>query len=75
LTAVCPPCRLKVHYRAQPGARGSGVERGHGQELPHCPLCLVKLDDVKYHKCSAGPAAQAASVRGRGWAVTAQLEV
>jgi hypothetical protein len=53
------PCRLKVHYRAAPGARGSGVERGHGQELPHCPLCLAKLDDVKYHKCAAGPAAQA----------------
>lgn len=53
------PCRLKVHYRAAPGARGSGVERGHGQELPHCPLCLAKLDDVKYHKCAAGLAAQA----------------
>jgi hypothetical protein len=35
------------------------VERGHGQELPHCPLCLAKLDDVKYHKCSAGAAAHA----------------
>lgn len=51
--------RLKVHYRAPPGGRGSGVERGHGEELPHCPLCLASLDDVKYHKCSAGPAAQA----------------
>lgn len=47
-----------MHYRAQPGARGSGVERGHGQELPVCPLCQAKLDDVKYHKCSAGAAAQ-----------------
>jgi hypothetical protein len=62
MDAVIMSCRLKVHYRAQPGARGSGVERGHGQELPHCPLCLARLDDVKYHKCSAGPAAQAATV-------------
>jgi hypothetical protein len=60
---LLPLCRLKVHYRAPPGGRGSGVERGHGEELPHCPLCLASLDDVKYHKCSAGPAAQA-SVSG-----------
>jgi hypothetical protein len=25
--------RLKVHYRAPPDVRGSGKERGHGQEL------------------------------------------
>mmetsp|Transcript_8338 Transcript_8338/g.23906 ORF Transcript_8338/g.23906 Transcript_8338/m.23906 type:complete len:207 (+) Transcript_8338:227-847(+) len=31
--------RLKVHYRAQPLARGSGVERGHGTELTVCPVC------------------------------------
>jgi len=48
--------RLKVHYRAPPSARGSGVERGHGQELPFCPLCNLDLRDVKYHKCAAGPA-------------------
>ncbi|WIA14462.1 hypothetical protein OEZ85_002987 [Tetradesmus obliquus] len=56
--------RLKVHYRAPPNARGSGVERGHGMELPFCPLCNLDLRDVKYHKCAAGPAA-AAPARSR----------
>ena len=31
--------RLRVHYRAPPTARGSGVERGHGTELVECPQC------------------------------------
>eukprot|EP00192_Tetraselmis_astigmatica_P012185 CAMPEP_0117672742 /NCGR_PEP_ID=MMETSP0804-20121206/14079_1 /TAXON_ID=1074897 /ORGANISM="Tetraselmis astigmatica, Strain CCMP880" /LENGTH=409 /DNA_ID=CAMNT_0005481389 /DNA_START=270 /DNA_END=1499 /DNA_ORIENTATION=+ len=31
--------RLKVHYRAPATSRGSGVERGHGTELKHCPRC------------------------------------
>lgn len=59
LTPVFSLCRLKVHYRAPPNARGSGVERGHGMELPFCPLCNLDLRDVKYHKCAAGPAAAA----------------
>lgn len=40
-------CRLKVHYRAEPLARGSGVERGHGLELPTCPLCKADLTHVR----------------------------
>lgn len=46
--------RLKVHFRAPPNARGSGVERGHGIELPICPVCKTDLNGVRYHKCTAG---------------------
>jgi hypothetical protein len=59
-------CRLKVHYRAAPDARGSGIERGHGEELPFCPLCNADLKKVRYHKCTALPTP--VTVRfGAGW--------
>jgi hypothetical protein len=45
--------RLKVHYRAPPDVRGSGKERGHGQELAQCPQCGARLLPGKHHiQCS-----------------------
>lgn len=45
--------RLKVHYRAAPGIRGSGKERGHGSELNACPKCHTELRPGKHHvKCN-----------------------
>ena len=55
--------RLKVHYRAPPDVRGSGKERGHGQELSHCPLCDAKLMPGKHHIQCTGSKAQSAQVR------------
>lgn len=50
--------RLKVHYRAPVDARGSGVERGHGMELSHCPKCNAEFQEGRHHvNCSAGPTA------------------
>lgn len=47
--------RLKVHYRAPVDARGSGVERGHGMELSHCPKCGTEFEEGRHHvNCSAG---------------------
>lgn len=47
--------RLKVHYRAPVDARGSGVERGHGTELSHCPKCGTEFQEGRHHvNCSAG---------------------
>ncbi len=47
--------RLKVHYRAPVDARGSGVERGHGQELDRCPKCHVEFQEGRHHvNCRAG---------------------
>eukprot|EP00892_Ulva_mutabilis_P001359 jgi/Ulvmu1/11223/UM072_0060.1 len=52
--------RLKVHYRAPPDVRGSGKERGHGQELSHCPHCSARLLPGKHHiQCSAARAKRA----------------
>lgn len=52
--------RLKVHYRAPPDVRGSGKERGHGQELSHCPQCGARLLPGKHHiQCSAARAKRA----------------
>jgi len=39
--------RLKLHYRAPPDCRGSGVERGHGIELIRCPRCNISLQRVR----------------------------
>ncbi|GAB4816628.1 hypothetical protein N2152v2_003674 [Parachlorella kessleri] len=50
--------RLKVHYRAPPNVRGSGMERGHGTELKWCPKCGKSLMPGQHHVgCSAGHAA------------------
>lgn len=47
--------RLKVHYRAPVDARGSGVERGHGMELSHCPKCGAEFQEGRHHvNCTAG---------------------
>jgi hypothetical protein len=60
-------------------SRGSGIERGHGEELPLCPKCGVALEPGQHHYgCSArgskyiignsaekGPAA-AAALQGSG---------
>lgn len=54
--------RLKVHYRAPPDVRGSGKERGHGQELSHCPLCDAKLMPGKHHIQCTGSRAKTAQV-------------
>ena len=48
--------RLKVHYRAPPDVRGSGKERGHGQELNQCPRCGKALIPGKHHTgCAQNP--------------------
>lgn len=50
--------RLKVHCRAPPDVRGSGRERGHGEELKHCPRCQASLQAGRHHVgCSKGPVA------------------
>ena len=50
--------RLKVHCRAPPDIRGSGRERGHGEELKHCPRCQASLQAGRHHVgCSKGPVA------------------
>lgn len=50
--------RLKVHFRAPPDIRGSGKERGHGQELQYCPKCGQELKPGKHHVgCLAGRSA------------------
>ena len=50
--------RLKVHFRAPPDVRGSGKERGHGQELQYCPKCGQELKPGKHHVgCLAGRSA------------------
>lgn len=41
--------RLRVHYRANSEARGSGKERGHGTELPFCPKCRAPIYPGKKH--------------------------
>ena len=56
--------RLKVHYRAPPDVRGSGKERGHGQELSHCPQCGARLLPGKHHIQCSGARAKRAEVRG-----------
>lgn len=50
--------RLKVHYRAPQDVRGSGKERGHGQELGHCPRCQKTLVPGKHHVGCSGRQAQ-----------------
>jgi hypothetical protein len=57
--------RLKVHFRAPPDVRGSGKERGHGQELSHCPQCEAKLTPGKHHIQCAGARARNVPVRSR----------
>ena len=50
--------RLKVHCRAPSDIRGSGRERGHNEELKHCPRCQADLQPGRHHVgCSAGPVA------------------
>lgn len=50
--------RLKVHFRAPPDNKGSGVERGHNAELEYCPRCFTKLEAGKHHVgCRSGLAA------------------
>jgi len=47
--------RLKVHARAPPDIRGSGRERGHGEELKHCPRCQAPLLPGRHHiRCGSG---------------------
>lgn len=55
--------RLKVHYRAAPEVRGSGKERGHGQELRRCPLCDAALMPGKHHIQCLGSRGKAERVR------------
>eukprot|EP00951_Prasinocladus_malaysianus_P005060 scaffold36027_cov35-Prasinocladus_malaysianus.AAC.1 len=49
--------RLRAHYRALPELRGSGKERGHGQELLECPKCGASLEHahIIMHKIPAPP--------------------
>ena len=54
---------VQVHYRAAPTIRGSGKERGHGQELERCPLCDAKLMPGKHHIQCAGAQMRAKQVR------------
>lgn len=61
--------RLKVHHRSPEDVRGSGRERGHGEELKHCPRCQAPLLPGKHHvgcargKCAPRQAAKRMQVR------------
>ena len=57
--------RLKVHFRASPDVRGSGKERGHGQELAHCPKCSEALKPGKHHIRCSGAVKSASRKRSR----------
>eukprot|EP00193_Tetraselmis_chui_P021911 CAMPEP_0177795218 /NCGR_PEP_ID=MMETSP0491_2-20121128/26108_1 /TAXON_ID=63592 /ORGANISM="Tetraselmis chuii, Strain PLY429" /LENGTH=394 /DNA_ID=CAMNT_0019318019 /DNA_START=482 /DNA_END=1666 /DNA_ORIENTATION=- len=56
--------RLRVHHRADPDARGSGKERGHGVELPFCPKCRAPITPGKKHMVCKPPAMDLEDDRG-----------
>lgn len=63
LGRVVPPRfsgRNEATPLADPDVRGSGKERGHGEDLPFCPKCRDSLEANKHHmRCTETPALHA----------------